>query len=127
MTKCQCSTSSPDTTLIVCCAGASDLGAITERATRELMRDKVGKMLCLAAVSAQEPEYLEKARNACAILAIDGCKVHCALKTLQREKIHGAVHLDIEAMGFVKGETPVSTRNVHQVADRAKQLLAEEA
>ncbi len=126
MTTCQCSASSPQNTLIVCCAGSSDLGAITERATRELMRDKVGNMLCLAAISAQEPEYIAKAKNACAILAIDGCKIHCALKTLQREKIYGAVHLDIEAMGFVKGETPVSTQNIHKAADRAKQLLSEE-
>lgn len=126
MSKCQCNTIAPGTPLIYCCAGASDLGAISERAARELTRDQVGKMSCLAAISALEADYLEKARGACAILAIDGCKVHCALKTLQREKIYGAIHLDLEAMGFVKGATPVSTANIHQVANRAKQLLAEE-
>lgn len=127
MSKCHCSSTSSGTPLIYCCAGASDLGAISERAARELTRDQVGKMSCLAAISALEADYLEKARGACAILAIDGCQVHCALKTLQREKVYGALHLDLEAMGFVKGETPVSTANIHKVTEQAKQLLAEEA
>jgi len=119
-------TVSSQKTLIYSCAGASDLGAISERAARKLSRDQVGNMSCLSAISAQEPEYIEKAKSACAILVIDGCKVHCALKTLQREKIYGAIHVDIEAMGFVKGETPVSTENVNRVVEWARQRLAEE-
>lgn len=118
MSNCKCSTISPDSTLIFCCAGASDLGAISERAARELMRDKVGKMFCLDAISAQEEDYLQKAKNACAILAIDGCKVHCAPKTLNREKIYGIVHLDINLWDLSKV-------NIHKVSDCAKELIAQ--
>ncbi len=69
------------------CAGASNVGQATVagsvRAADELGYEKAA-LLCLASISAGLANITKAAREAKGIVAIDGCPMHCALKTLNK-------------------------------------------
>lgn len=69
------------------CAGASNVGQSTataaKRAARKLGYDRAS-LLCLASISAGLPNVTRGAREASGIVAIDGCPMSCAKRTLEK-------------------------------------------
>jgi uncharacterized metal-binding protein len=80
--NCACS-SSP--TLIFACSGAADVGEISDRSARQLMKQGAGKMFCLAGIGGQVSGILKSTQAAEKILAIDGCPLACAKKSLDSQ------------------------------------------
>ncbi|MGH4125542.1 MAG: putative zinc-binding protein [Clostridium sp.] len=68
------------------CAGASNVGQSTMlgsvKAANNVGYDKAS-LLCLASISAKLPNITNGAKNAKGIVAIDGCPMSCAKKTLK--------------------------------------------
>jgi uncharacterized metal-binding protein len=110
-------------TLIFACSGAADVGEISDRAARQLARAGAGKMFCLAGVGGHVPGIVDKTRAASRILAIDGCPLDCARKTLEQAGCTQFRHLRVTDRGMEKGKAALTDQNVQTVVSAAHGLL----
>ncbi len=110
-------------TLIFACSGAADVGRLTDLAARELTAEGVGKMFCLAGIGGRVSGIVESTRSARAILAIDGCPLDCAKKTLEGAGFTEFQAVRLSDLGLEKGKTPVNAETVAQVTGAGKALL----
>jgi uncharacterized metal-binding protein len=106
------------------CSGASDVGGLSDQAARQMTKDGTGRMYCLAGIGGRVEPIMANVRAAAKVLVIDGCSQECARKTMELAGFSGYQHLKLEAMGFKKGETPVTPERIREVADRGAALLA---
>jgi len=114
---------SGDMRLVFPCSGAADVGEIADRAARMISRDGAGRMSCLAGVASRCEDVLSVVRAAEKILAIDGCNLDCAKKTLEQASVKSFQHLRVSDLGMEKGKTPVTVDRVTAVATRGKGIL----
>jgi uncharacterized metal-binding protein len=110
--------------LIFACSGAADVGEISDRAARKLTAEGAGKMFCLAGIGGRVGGILETTRAAAAVLAIDGCPLDCARKTLEEAGFTRFEHLRLSDMGMEKGKSPATEEQVNKVVIAAKSRLA---
>jgi len=113
-------------TLIFPCSGAADVGEISDRAARELTRDGVGKMFCLAGLGGHVESFLTNTQAAGKILVIDGCPVDCAKKTLEHAGFSGFLHFKVTDLDCVKGNSPAIDETINRIAAHGKNMLSKE-
>jgi len=101
--------------LVFSCSGASDVGEITDRVARKIAKCGQAKMFCLAGIGAHINGMIESAKAAKKIVAIDGCPVSCAKKTLEHAGFNVISH-NLKNMGFEKGKTKVNEANIEKIA-----------
>lgn len=118
--ECACGTAPK---LIFACSGSSDVGAIADQAARKLTKDGAGKMYCLAGIGGRVSGIMATTESAAKILAIDGCPINCASKTLDLAGFKKIEHLTLSDIGLQKGQSPVTPENVDKVAQKAATLL----
>lgn len=109
--------------LIFSCSGCADVGELADQAARQLTRDGAGKMSCLAGIGGRISGIVQSTDTAQSILAIDGCPLDCAKKTLESAGIPRMHHLRLSDLGFEKGKTAVSAASIASVIDNAKMYL----
>lgn len=109
--------------LVFACSGAADVGVVSDLAARRISAGGRAKMLCLAGVGGRVSGILKSTEAAAAILAIDGCALDCARRTLEEAGFSGFAHLSLGEIGMAKGETPPSEPNVARVAEEALRRL----
>lgn len=109
--------------LIFACSGAADVGEIADRAARQLTRDGVGKMYCLAGVGGGIEPIVETTRSAEELLVIDGCPVACAKKLLEKAGITGYRYLQVVDLGYEKGKAPANEESITAVVGAAKDIV----
>ncbi|OHB66947.1 MAG: zinc-binding protein [Planctomycetes bacterium RBG_13_63_9] len=119
--ECQCGEAPK---LIFACSGAADVGQIADLAARKLTADGAGKMFCLAGVGGRVSGIMATTQAAAAILAIDGCPLDCARKTLEEAGFDQFEHLRISDLGMDKGESPPTGERVDAVVSRGETQLA---
>ena len=100
------------------------MGGLSDQAARLMSKDGTGKMYCLAGIGGRVEPILANVRGAARVLVIDGCEQECARKTMELAGFRNFQHLKLAAMGFKKGETPVTPARIHEVADKDARLLA---
>jgi uncharacterized metal-binding protein len=122
-TQAQCSCSSAPK-FVFPCSGASDVGGLSDQAARQISKDGTGKMYCLAGIGGRVEGIMANTKAAARVLVIDGCDQECARKTMELAGFKDFQHLKLAAMGFKKGETPVTPARVREVADKGAGLLA---
>jgi len=122
--KCEVSCCGVAPKLIFACSGAADVGEIADLAARELTASGAGKMFCLAGVGGRVSGIMETTKAAAAILAIDGCPLDCAKKTLEQAGLTTFEHIRLSDLGLEKGKTPATGEVVAQVVDLGKRRLA---
>jgi uncharacterized metal-binding protein len=105
------------------CSGAADTGEIADRAARRLEAENVAWMSCLAGIGGRVSGMMANAAAAPALLAIDGCPLDCAKKTLELAGFAHVRHVRVTDLGLKKGKTPASDKAIRQVADAAAALL----
>ena len=110
--------------LIFPCSGGSDVGALADLAARQMTRDGSGKMYCLAGIGGRVSGILASTESAAKILAIDGCALNCAKKTLESAGFVHVEHLGLADIGFQKGSSPATPENIANVAQAATPKLA---
>ena len=110
--------------LIFACSGAADVGKISDLAARKLTTEGAGKMFCLAGIGGRVSGIMETTRVAAAILAIDGCPLDCAKKTLEQAGFTTFEHLRLGDLGMEKGKTAPTDEAVAKVVELGKQRLA---
>ena len=113
--------------LIFVCAGAADVGEITDRAARQLTREGKASLSCLASVAARDADIMFNADLATQVLLIDGCPKACAQKAFELAGLKKTLHLELSQLGLRKGASPATPENIQKVADQATQMLASPA
>ena len=85
--KCLCE---KDEILIFSCAGSSNVGQIANQAAIGLTRGSLGRYFCLAGIGGHVSGMIESTKAGKILVAIDGCPVACAKKTLE----HAGFNID---------------------------------
>jgi uncharacterized metal-binding protein len=85
--KCFCE---PTEILIFPCSGGSNVGQIANEAGVRLTQNGMGKMFCLAGIGGHVSGMIESTKAGKILVAIDGCPVACAKKTLE----HAGFNID---------------------------------
>jgi len=120
--KCLCSTSD---VRIVACSGASNVGQIANQAAIDLAKAKVGGFFCLAGVGAHIKGMIKSGKEADLIVAIDGCPVQCAAKTLQHAEIEPAIQVIVTELGIEKShDIAADKKDCSIVVEKVKEELA---
>lgn len=113
-TKSCCCSAAPK--LIFACSGGADVGALADQAARKLTADGVAKMFCLAGIGGRVSGIMKTTEAATKVVAIDGCPLNCARKSLEQAGFTEFTHVQLADLGFAKGESPVTEDRVASVA-----------
>ncbi len=97
--KCLCE---PSEILIFPCSGGSNVGQIANQAGVKLTQEGMGKFFCLAGIGGHVSGMIESTKAGKVIVAIDGCPVACAKKTLEHAGFHIDEYVEITSMGIEK-------------------------
>ena len=109
--------------LIFACSGASDVGAITDQAARQLSRKKVASMSCLAAINNRSGFVMDSVKAASKIVAIDGCSENCANLTLEKAGIVNFHQILLSDLRMEKGHSPVNQKHIEKVCKEVEKIL----
>lgn len=90
--------------LILACAGASNVGQMTNRIAVELTESEYGKLFCLAGIGGGIESFVKSAQAAEDIIVLDGCPVGCARKTLENIGVAPKNAFELTAMGMQKNK-----------------------
>ena len=110
--------------MIFACSGAADVGEIADRAARELTKNGLGKMFCLAGVGGRVAGIMKKTGDASDILAIDGCDLDCTKNCLEQAGFTQFNHMRVTDLGMEKGHTHVTEENIVKVLTKGRETLA---
>lgn len=110
------------------CSGGSNCGQIANKVAVDLTVDGIGTIFCLAGIGAHVPGMIESARSAKRIVAIDGCSVACAKKTLEHTDLKITDYIDITKEGIAKNKNfKLSQQDILFIVKRVKQELKKES
>ncbi len=110
--------------LIFSCSGAADVGELCDKTARALTREGVGRMYCLAGIGGGVESIIVNTQAAAKNLALDGCALDCARRSLEKAGIGNIVHVRLSDHGFAKGASPAMEENVERVCALARTELA---
>jgi len=105
------------------CSGAADVGEVADQAARTLNREGKIKMFCLSGIGGGVSGIVASTRAAEKIVAVDGCPLHCALKTLEKAGFTDVAHVRLDELGMAKGSSPASKENIAKVVKAVEDLL----
>lgn len=88
--------------MLLACSGGSNVGQLSNRAAVELTQEGFGKMFCLAGIGGGISGFVQSAKDAPTIVAIDGCPIGCAKKILANNGIENAKYLLLTELGIEK-------------------------
>jgi len=119
--KCLCE---PTEILIFPCSGGSNVGQIANDAAKKLTTQSVGKMYCLAGLGGHVSGLIESTKAAKRIIAIDGCPVHCAKKTVEHAGFKPDVHVVVTDLGIQKRlDFKIENDEIKKVTDEVSKKL----
>jgi len=110
--------------LIFACSGAADVGAITDRVARQLTKEGIGKMFCLAGIGGRVSGIMKTTESADKILAIDGCPLNCVKNSLEQAGFNKFDHLQLADLGLEKCSSPVTEENISKVAAKGREMIS---
>ncbi len=114
--KCMCE---PSEFLFFTCSGASNVGQIANQAVVRLAKDGVGRMFRLVSIGGHVPGVIESTKAGKMIVALDGCPVACAQKTLQHAGFDIHEYYQVTEMGLEKAHHfNFAPAEVRRVADK---------
>jgi uncharacterized metal-binding protein len=97
--QCECEATS---VLVFPCSGGSNVGQIANAAGIELSKRGKANFYCLAGMGAHVAGMVDSAQHADYRIAIDGCPVACARKTLEQAGVPVEKTVVITALGIAK-------------------------
>ncbi len=107
------------------CAGGSNCGQITNRVAVKLDEEGVGRIYCLAGIGAHIDGMVESARGAKRIVALDGCKVACAKKTIEHAGLPVTDWVCVTEEGVEKNhQFKLASGEIDLIALRIREALA---
>ena len=107
--------------MILACSGGSNVGQLSNRAAVELTQEGFGKMYCLAGIGGQFKSFVQKAKDAPLIAAIDGCAVGCAKAILKNVDIQNYNYIVLTDLGIEKNKnSSLRAEDVGKVKDTVR-------
>jgi uncharacterized metal-binding protein len=88
--------------LIFSCAGSSNVGQIANQAAVTLAQQGVGRYFCLAGIGGHVSGMIESTKAGKLLVAIDGCPVGCAKKTLEHTGFNIGEYVQVTDLGMEK-------------------------
>jgi len=114
-------------TVVYACSGCSDAGELADRIARQLTREGVAEMSCLAGIGGRVKPLVNRAVAAERILAIDGYPLNCTRHTLELAGFKHFDHLELQKLGLRKGSCPVTEEKIATGVAAAKAMLSNAA
>jgi uncharacterized metal-binding protein len=105
--------------IVYACSGCADVGEIADQVARKLRKDGFAtpKASCLAGIGAGLESFIDAAKAAEEVVAIDGCPVFCAKNILENAGLT-PVSVLLTDMGCEKGKTPCTPAVVNSLAEQ---------
>ncbi len=97
--KCLCE---PNEIIIFSCAGSSNTGQIANQAAVKLAQEGIGRYFCLAGIGGHVSGMIESTKTGKMLIAIDGCPVACAKKTLDHVGFNVDEYVQVTDLGIEK-------------------------
>jgi len=109
--------------IIYACSGCSDAGELADRVARQLAREGVGEMSCLAGIGGRVKPLMIKGQKAERIIVIDGCPLNCARHTLRLAGLAESEHVELHKLGHRKGSCPVTDERIVEATAAAREQI----
>jgi len=121
--KCLCE---PNEIIIFSCAGSSNVGQIANQAAIKLAQSGVGRYFCLAGIGGHVSGMIESTKAGKMLIAIDGCPVACAKKTLEHAGFLVQEHVQTaDLLGVEKDhQFNLDVADVGRVSDHVASLVS---
>lgn len=100
--------------LVLACSGASDVGHLSDLVARKLRDNNQRAMKCLAMVAANNQPLIDSLKLA-NVLVIDGCKIDCGKKIMEKAGVANYNYIRLSDWGFKKGQSPVSPETINEL------------
>jgi uncharacterized metal-binding protein len=97
--KCLCE---PSEILIFPCSGGSNVGQIANQTGVKLTQNGMGRFFCLAGIGGHVSGMIESTKAGKMLVAIDGCSVACAKKTLEHAGFNVDEYVQVTDLGIEK-------------------------
>jgi uncharacterized metal-binding protein len=111
--------------LIFSCAGSANVGQVGNQAAINLARKSLGRYFCLAGIGGHVPGMIESTKAGKVIVAIDGCPVACARKTLEHAGFNVDENVRVTDLGIEKNHSfDLAPADVEKVADHLSARLS---
>ncbi|NWF93095.1 MAG: putative zinc-binding protein [Syntrophaceae bacterium] len=121
--KCLCE---PSEILIFPCSGGSNVGQIANQAGVKLTQEGTGRLFCLAGIGGHVSGMIESTKAGKIIVAIDGCPVACAKKTLEHAGFHIDEYVEVMELGIEKNhDFNLNQADVQKVVNLLTSRIAE--
>ena len=110
--------------ILLPCSGGSNCGQIANRVAVSLDILGVGRIYCLAGIGAHIDGMVESARGAMRIVALDGCNVACAKKTVEHAGLKVTDWICVTEQGVDKNHSFfIEEEDVERITDLTRELL----
>ena len=86
------------------CVGGSNVGQLSNKIAIELEKKGFGNLMCTSGIGARASGIMKSAEASDKIIAIDGCPVNCASKTLELAGFKVDSHIIISELGIKKNK-----------------------
>jgi len=111
--------------ILLPCSGGSNCGQIANQAAVSLDTMGVGRIYCLAGIGAHIDGMVESARGAKRIVALDGCQVACAKKTIEHAGLTVTDWICVTDEGINKSHNfLLEQADIEFIAERTRELLS---
>lgn len=121
--KCSCEIPAGNIMLLAC-SGGSNVGQLSNQVAVELTIEGFGKMYCLAGIGGRLSGFVQSAKDAPAMIVIDGCEIGCAKATLETAGVPlGAYIVITKDLGIEKNKNfNLSREDIERVKAAVKNL-----
>ncbi len=120
----KCSCCSDSITAIFPCAGAANVGQISNKIAIELEKRCIGNLMCTSGIGARASGIMKSAEASDRIIAIDGCPVNCASKTLELAGFKINDHIIISELGIKKNkDRDLRDNEISEILEKTIELL----
>jgi uncharacterized metal-binding protein len=122
--KCACGSAN---VAIFPCAGAANIGQLSNRIAIELEKQGIGNLMCTAGIGARAPGLMKSAETSDRIITIDGCPLNCASKTLELAGFKPDRQIVISEFGIKKSkERGLEDQEVADTLRKVMEILQSE-
>ncbi len=123
-TKCSCGSAN---VAIFPCVGAANVGQLSNKIAIELEKEGIGNLMCTAGIGARAPGLMKSAEASDRIIAINGCPVNCASKTMELAGFKVDREIVISELGVKKTkDRDLKEEEVAEVLEKVLEILQSE-
>ena len=106
------------------CAGGSNVGQMANKVAVELTKQGKGKIMCTVGIGGDVPGIIKSTEGTDEIIAIDGCALVCAKKTLERAGFTVDKHVILSELGMKKNkELDLNENEINEIMAKVEEAL----